>query len=180
MREIVGLLDPCNQRGGAQYPLRGELLDHCKGGVRDIVCAGCCWTAAIKEGVRDIVCAGGLLDCCNQIKMGRAISSARGGGAMDPCNQRGGARHRLQGGVRNIVCAGGAGPQSKGGCAISFARGLLDPCNQRGRAGYRLRGGVLDPCNQIKGWVRDIVCAGACWTAAIKEGLREIVCTGGC
>ena len=61
-------------------------------------------------------------------------------------------------GVRDIVCTwgcwtaaikgragctgGGAIHKLKGACAISFTRG------------------VLDCCNQIKGWVRDIVCAG--------------------
>ena len=68
----------------------------------------------------------------------------------------------------------------KGRAPYRLRRGLLDPCNQRGRARYRLRGAVLHHCNQIKGWVRDIVCAGGCCTAAIKEGVREIVCTGGC
>ena len=66
----------------------------------------------------------------------------------------------------------------KGRAPYRLRRGLLDPCNQRGRARYRLREAVLDRCNQIKGWVRDIVCAGGCCTAAIKEGVRDIVCTG--
>ena len=79
---------------------------------------------------------------------------------------RGGARYRLQGGVRDIVwggcwapikegvrdivCAGGCritAIKSKGGCAISFARGGARPL-KRGCAILSARGGLLPVCAQ--------------------------------
>ena len=161
------MLDCCNQRGVPVIVCAGGCWTAAiKGGVCDIVCTA----AAIKWGVRDIICAG--VDPCNQ--RGRARYRLRGGvlnscnqgggcaissGVLDLCNQRGGARRK---GVCDIVCAGGqgAGPlHSKGGCAISS-------------------GGCWSLA--IKGGVHDVVCAEGCWTAAIKGGVRNIVCAGGC
>ena len=145
MRDIVcvrGVLDPCNQRGGARYRLRGGVLDCCnqrggaryRRGVRDIVCAGGCWTAAIKGVVRENVCAGGVLD---------------------PCNQRGGA---IKGGVCDIVCAGGCWTASiKNGGARYRLRGLLQ---SKGRCAMSSAGGGCWTA-AIKGGVRDIVCGGS-------------------
>ena len=163
-------VDCCNQRGGCatSSARRGAApWTAIKGGVRDIVCPGGCWTPAIKRGVCDIVCAGGVLDPCNE----RGVSSAQGGWTAITGEVRN-IVWAIKGGMRDIVCVGGCWTaaiqgggardrlQSKrGACAISFARwdagplqlkhvraislarGALDHCNQRRCARYRLHGG---------------------------------------
>ena len=179
------VLDSCNQRVGARYRLRR--------GVR---------TAAIKARVRDIVCAGSAGPL--QSKRACVISSARG--VLDGCNQRGGAQYRLPGGVqdhcdqgahaRYRLCGGGGVLdrcnmlQSKGACAISFARGGcwtvaikggvrdivccargVGSLQSKGDARYRLCKGGSFHTMANKAGVHDIVCAGGrCWTTAIQGG----------
>ena len=83
-----------------------------------------------------------------------ATSSARGGGALDCCNQRGGA-NSARGGVLDCCNQRGGcgGPLQAKGCAISSAWGVLDCCDH-------LCGGVAGPL-QSKG--------GARWGCAISS-----------
>ena len=121
------------------------------------------------------------------------------GDVLDHGNRKGCARHRMRGGggagppQSKRVCAissvgGGAGPlQSKGVCAISSARRVCVEVDQGGRAiscggihggGWTVPGGR---CTRLCGhgaWVRDVVCAGGCWTTAIKGSLHDMVCAG--
>ena len=165
VRDIVckwGVLGPCNQRGRARraryrVQVGGAGPLQSKGACAISCASGGCWAPAIKGAIS---CASG--GCWAPPIKGGVRDIVRKWGVLGPCNQRGRARYRVQG--------GGAGPlQSKGACAKSCASGgcwapaikggvrgvrdivckwgVLGPCNQRGRD-IVCKWGVLGPCNQ--------------------------------
>ena len=194
VRDIVcaGVLDCCNQRGGARYRLRGGVLEllQSNGGCAISSARGGCWTLAIKAGVREAVCAG-VLDCCNQ-KEGVRYRLRGGGAGLLQLN--GGfaisSPRLLQSKEDGCAISSARGCWTlaiKGGCAISSARGCWTAAIKRGGgdivcAGKMLKGGVCAGGRagplQSKGGVRDIVCAGVL-DCCDQRGVRDIVCAGG-